>query len=487
MDNNNIINNSKKKYFHSFSISNSPIKQKQLSRNILTENLTKIDFRRQKTINNFLQKNIPIKLIKKFPDIKQQPKFIKKPLTLLDNFYKHYQIINIKTDFLRKDMKRNLTKYKEEAIKIKKNNLRTFSDEKNKKYKYKNNINLFRKKSNNRSKEEIIIKNLQTQTEKKEKYFPRKNRFKINIEKLKKEHHEYYMKNTPLSEILIIKKSTDEYKQKFIINRLKVLIDNLNFFYDNYLGINTLIFKAIQNLNTKEQIKYNKLIENLCSMLVEIPKIILGSFYNSIEQYYYCDIPFLDDYFSLKFDSEYDCTISNLELLKLVIVYMRTTQEVYETIVKKADKLDMTENDFKTGLVYIDMSRFNSSKLNIKTKSLIEKLKDDKSFLNLLNNKNEKHLKFSNSMGSELKEEFNQKLFRVNRAINFKRDNYDSDFQEKKDKIKRKQLTTMNSMLHSGILSNLLKYVGPKAKEKIIKMRVIDKFEHMNHNYEGNI
>ena len=133
MDNNNIINNSKKKYFHSFSISNSPIKQKQLSRNILTENLTKIDFRRQKTINNFLLKNIPIKLIKKFPDIKQQPKFIKKPLTLLDNFYKHYQIINIKTDFLRKDMKRNLTKYKEEAIKIKKNNLRTFSDEKNKK------------------------------------------------------------------------------------------------------------------------------------------------------------------------------------------------------------------------------------------------------------------------------------------------------------------------------------------------------------------
>ena len=34
--------------------------------------------------------------------------------------------------------------------------------------------------------------------------------------------------------------------------------------------------------------------------------------------------------------------ISNLELLKLVIVYIRTTQEVYENIVKKTDKLDMT-------------------------------------------------------------------------------------------------------------------------------------------------
>ena len=222
-------------------------------------------------------------------------------------------------------------------------------------------------------------------------------------------------------------------------------------------------------------------------MLVEIPKIILGNFYDSMEQYYYCDIPFLDDYSSLTFDSEYDCTISNLELLKLVIVYIRTTQEVYENIVKKTDKLDMTENDFQTALVYIDMSRFKSSKLNIRTKSLIEKLKDDKSFLNLLYNKNEKHLKFSISMGSQLKEEINQKLFRVNKAINYKRDNYDSDFQEKKEKIKRKQLTTMNSMLHSGVLSNLLKYVGPNAKEKIIKMRVIDKFEHMSHNYEGNI
>ena len=490
MDSNNIINNSNKRHLHSFSISNSPIKQKQLTRNILTENLSinNSSFRRQKTFNNFLQNNLPIKLIKKFPD-NYQPKFIKKPLTLLDNFYKHYQIINIQTNFLKKDMKRNLIKYKNEAMKLKRENYRTFSDDKNKKYNYKNNINLFRKKSNNnKSKEEIIIKNLKTQTEKKERYFPRKkNRFQNDFEKLKKEHHEYYMKNTPLSEILLVKKSTNEYKQKFIINRLKVLIDNLNYFHNTYLCINTLLFKAIQNLNTKEQINYNKLIENLCSMLVEIPKIILGNFYDSMEQYYYCDIPFLEDYSSLKFDSEYDCTISNLELLKMVIVYIRTTQEVYENIVKKTDKLDMTENDFQTVLVYIDMSRFKSSKLNIRTKSLIEKLKDDKSFLNLLYNKNEKHLKFSNSMGSQLKEEFNQKLFRVNKAINYKRDNYDIDFQEKKEKIKRKQLTTMNSMLHSGVLSNLLKYVGPNAKEKIIKMRVIDKFEHMNHNYEGNI
>ena len=73
---------------------------------------------------------------------------IKKPLTLLDNFYKHYQIINIQTNFLKKDMKRNLIKYKNEAIKLKRENYRTFSDDKNKKYNYKNNINLFRKKIN---------------------------------------------------------------------------------------------------------------------------------------------------------------------------------------------------------------------------------------------------------------------------------------------------------------------------------------------------
>ena len=209
MDSSNIINNSNKRHLHSFSISNSPTKQKQLTRNILTENLSinNSSFRRQNTFNHFLKNNLPAKLIKKFPDVKT-PKFIKKPLTLLDNFYKHYQIINLQTNFLKNDMKRNLIKYKNEAIKLKRENYRTFSDDKNKKYNYKNNINLFRKKSNNnKSKEEIIIKNLKTQTEKKERYFPRKkNRFQNDFEKLKKEHHEYYMKNTPLSEILLVKK-----------------------------------------------------------------------------------------------------------------------------------------------------------------------------------------------------------------------------------------------------------------------------------------
>ena len=313
----------------------------------------------------------------------------------------------------------------------------------------------------------------------------RKNRFTFNLKSLIKQNKNFYLVPVQFLSSLSMSNLTEDYKHTFIIDRLNLLLDNLNFFRDEYLPGN-MLSQAFDNLSKDFQVKYNKTIELLCALCLEIPKIILGDFYLSVDQFLYCKIPSLREYKRKNYESEADIFISNLKLFCEVTTFISSCKEVYELLIKKVEHLKTTDKQFKLLEHYLNFSRYYSSSICSMARTYIEKFNKDKEFLKKFEEEAKLRPKSKpkitdlltrlHERGKIKEQELSKKIFRIENALHYNKRNYDEVFQKRRKKMERDQYINVKSMLHSNIVTKLLKYVNKSTKDRIITQRIVDRY-----------
>ena len=312
----------------------------------------------------------------------------------------------------------------------------------------------------------------------------RKNRFTFNLKSLIKQNKNFYLVPVQFLSSLSMSNLTEDYKHTFIIDRLNLLLDNLNFFRDEYLPGN-MLSQAFDNLSKDFQVKYNKTIELLCALCLEIPKIILGDFYLSVDQFLYCKIPSLREYKRKNYESEADIFISNLKLFCEVTTFISSCKEVYELLIKKVEHLKTTDKQFKLLEHYLNFSRYYSSSICSMARTYIEKFNKDKEFLKKFEEEAKLRPKSKpkitdlltrlHERGKIKEQELSKKIFRIENALHYNKRNYDEVFQKRRKKMERDQYINVKSMLHSNIVTKLLKYVNKSTKDKIITKIIVER------------
>lgn len=313
----------------------------------------------------------------------------------------------------------------------------------------------------------------------------RKNRFTFNLKSLIKQNKNFYLVPVQFLSSLSMSNLTEDYKHTFIIDRLNLLLDNLNFFRDEYLPGN-MLSQAFDNLSKDFQVKYNKTIELLCALCLEIPKIILGDFYLSVDQFLYCKIPSLREYKRKNYESEADIFISNLKLFCEVTTFISSCKEVYELLIKKVEHLKTTDKQFKLLEHYLNFSRYYSSSICSMARTYIEKFNKDKEFLKKFEEEAKLRPKSKpkitdlltrlHERGKIKEQELSKKIFRIENALHYNKRNYEEVFQKRRKKMERDRYINVKSMLHSNIVTKLLKYVNKSTKDRIITQRIVDRY-----------
>lgn len=313
----------------------------------------------------------------------------------------------------------------------------------------------------------------------------RKNRFTFNLNSLIKQNKNFYLVPVQFLSSLSMRNLTEDYKHTFIIDRLNLLLDNLNFFRDEYLP-GSLLSQAFDNLSKDFQVKYNKTIELLCALCLEIPKIILGDFYLSVDQFLYCKIPSLREYKCKNYESEAEIFISNLKLFCEVTTFIGSCKEVYELLIKKVEHLKTTDKQFKLLEHYLNFSRYYSSSICSMARTYIEKFNKDKEFLKKFEEEANLRPKSKpkvtdlltrlHERGKVKEQELSKKIFRIENALHFNKRNYEEVFQKRRKKMERDKYINVKSMLHSNLVTKLLKYVNKSTKDRIITQRIVDRY-----------
>lgn len=321
-----------------------------------------------------------------------------------------------------------------------------------------------------------------TRSKKSSRY--RQNRFALNQKELMKKYNSLYSTQINyLSSFRMRKKTSEDFKQRFIQDRLNIMIENIFYFREKFKGEKLLTI--FSNMPKETQIDYNKSIELLCALCIEISKIILGDFYDNVEQFILCKIPYLEDYENSSYKDEFDIFQINIGLLNDISVYIQACNDVFAILVKKVYNMKISNKKFHDIDVYLTIGREYSSNLSVQAKNYVEKIEQDGKLLRKFEEEsNIKPKTEKKKMGILEKIQYKQvpteteeiqKVKRIKNALNYHKKVYSDDFNRKKEKVKRKNLLKFQSLLHCSTLSKLLKYSSKEARTKIIAQRVIDR------------
>jgi hypothetical protein len=162
----------------------------------------------------------------------------------------------------------------------------------------------------------------------------------------------------------------------FIIDEMRVLLDNLQFFKTNYLLSHDLL-SVFRNMDTPIQAKYNKIIEEICGLLMEIPNIMLSDFNQFLEKFVAFKPPNVARLKDKIIDNEEENFISNCKLLSDNNLYLKSCFDVYNILIKQVDDMFIPPKIFNKLAQFLSRARFNISALIMNFKNQIKKMKED--------------------------------------------------------------------------------------------------------------
>ena len=259
-----------------------------------------------------------------------------------------------------------------------------------------------------------------------------KNNLKSSFKKSKSEIMDFFH----------IYNSDIEYQSKIFNEQIGLLKENLKQ-YKSFIRKNNfiIIFKSIP-LNSK--IKFNKSLEEICSILNKLPKIFLGKHYNFMKILTKIEVPNEDKFKSRIVSDEVINVINNNNLLFEVLNYFCKCFEFYLMIItaKEGKKIFLNKREYfellsnlnkaRYNILYIINSFKNAEKNYIKDLSAINQIiKNDKS---IEKDKNMNELYDSINQSENLNKNKNINVIdRIKEQLIFKR----GEEQGKKHKIER--------------------------------------------------
>ena len=222
-------------------------------------------------------------------------------------------------------------------------------------------------------------------------YIPLFKRFEINRNFYKNMYHfrSFEMNNkilqrntnkiygTPNTIVgLISYEKEPEIQLKFIINKIKLILDNIKHFKSNYIIKRDFRFAFI-NMENPIKAEYNYILEELCALLINIIPQLLKGFYNSLDQLLFINIPGIDDEMQKKPTNEIECLKFNINFFNKVSDYFSACVDIFNVIQKQIAEFKYTSNEFQSLNKNLDLARYDSNRLISKAESYIEKTKND--------------------------------------------------------------------------------------------------------------
>ena len=267
-----------------------------------------------------------------------------------------------------------------------------------------------------------------------------------------------------------------EYQSKIFHDQYKVLYDNYHY-YKMKIVANDDFNEAFKSLNLKSKIEFNKNLEEICGLLIFLPRHILAEFFKYIE---YLKAPSKSSLKDKYIFDEVSCLYYNNKLLSEIFEYFKNSFEIYLLLVKEVNGMVLKQTEFDMALSAFEKLRFDLGLIcNISENALINytkeigviyKLKRFESEQNKINNieyskkiKNYKRL-------SKTKER--QKKLRIDEILM----DYNSDSN------KNKETGKFFSIINSKFITKLIGHCRKEVKYNIITERLNNEFDYSTNN-----
>jgi hypothetical protein len=252
---------------------------------------------------------------------------------------------------------------------------------------------------------------------------------------------------------------------------------------------------SFNKITNKKKAKFNLILEEICILLIKIIPLLLKHFYNVMDKLLYIECPDIrkESLFSPK--DEKECLYMNFNFLNRIIVYFRGCIELYKVIQIKIGNFKYTINEFTRINIFLDLTRYNLSKLIWISNINIKKIEQDQEIINKLENKN-KYKKINEN----ILERYNRrhkikisdgdlKLNRINNALNINKkiNHYCYSPESENNKRKTNKLFYNNDfdfikkkgLFNSYLVNSMMKYFDKNFRNKIIAQQVIERYKSM--------
>ena len=282
-----------------------------------------------------------------------------------------------------------------------------------------------------------------------------------------------------------------EIQLKSIYNKIKLIIDNINYFKTNFM-YKKEFNKAFSNMENQQKADFNIIVEEISGLLIKIIPPLLKSFYESIDQLLFINIPTIDKEMENLPSNEIECLKYNFSFLNKVSEYFSASTEIFNVVNKQITEFKYKNSEFHNINIMLDLARYDTSSLISMANTYIKKAENDqKTLINFevgLKLRKKKIIKkkeiddfqrFHNRHKFKVRED-NLKIDRINSALNFMGNIYNKvnkEVLERKEKKEREKIRQRKSVLEIGLIRNMMKYFNKNIKEKIISQQVIERYK----------
>ena len=284
-----------------------------------------------------------------------------------------------------------------------------------------------------------------------------------------------------------------EYQYKIINDNINLLFDNINYYnlkiipHLNYINM----FKS---LSKKNQINYNKSLEEFIGIFYLIPQLLLVEFYKFIENFNNIHLPNKNKFKEKFIFNELECLFYNNKLLKETSDFFKSCFDVYSTLVDNVDKMELNLKTFYNLITLLEKGRFNISNIISISENGIERYENDLKIIKKVFKKDENEINenFSDKINNQFIFKQNKEKQRIFRIKNALKNKYDDDHYElkinKKNGFGNKNNENENdnnkfkfkSILNKKLITNLMKYCKNDLKEEIENRRIYQEMKENN-------
>ena len=275
-----------------------------------------------------------------------------------------------------------------------------------------------------------------------------------------------------------------EVQLKSIYNKLKLLLNNIQYFYNNFL-IKREFRHAFINMENPVKAHFNMIIEEVCILIVKLIPLILKEFYFSLSQLLFINIPQINEEMEKTPSNEIECLKYNIHFFQKVKDYYSACVDIYNVIQKQIAEFKFSPNEFTALNNILDLARYNSTNLISMANTQIEKTKNDDDIFNNfeigLNIKKKKYYekesgfeRFHKRRKMKLLDD-KEKINRIKSALNIGTKDLHNQFIVKLNNKENEN----QSILNSYLIKDMMNYFTPEIKQKIISQQVIERFKKL--------
>jgi hypothetical protein len=224
-----------------------------------------------------------------------------------------------------------------------------------------------------------------------------------------------------------------EFQSNILIDQIKVLMDNILHFRTKFLNDRILIH-VFRNLNMNKKIKMNKVLEETCGLILRISNGILIDFSKFLEKFVAIQPPNPEKIQTKIIEDEEITFKENCNLLVEISIFLKSCYEVYTTLTKQVDDMNLNRRSLIEILQFLDRARLNVSTLICSTHNYRENYKKD---INLYHKYRQTICKLYGEKDEEEKLKDEEKEFKKFIEIKKQKTPYEVKINEENERAKR--------------------------------------------------